>query len=121
MRALGETWPRAFLSAVLLAQLGEFSFILAAQGLAVAAIDWESHRLLVAVTVLSLMMSPVWLEAARRLHRIALLGITSGRETLRLTVGPEALALDRSRGLVFAWLARRRRPGAKAAGKAAAD
>ncbi|MPZ08611.1 MAG: cation/H(+) antiporter [Kiloniellaceae bacterium] len=121
MRALGETWPRAFLSAVLLAQLGEFSFILAAQGLAVAAIDWESHRLLVAVTVLSLMMSPVWLEAARRLHRIALLGITSGRETLRLTIGPEALALDRSRGLVFAWLARRRRPGAKAAGKAAAD
>jgi fumarylacetoacetate (FAA) hydrolase family protein len=29
---------------------------------------------------------PVWLEAARRLHRIALLGITSGRETLRETI-----------------------------------
>ncbi|MGF1629881.1 MAG: cation:proton antiporter [Kiloniellaceae bacterium] len=121
IRALGETWPRAFLSAVLLAQLGEFSFILAAQGLAVAAIDWESHRLLVAVTVLSLMVSPVWLEAARRLHRIALLGITSGRETLRLTVGPEALALDRSRGLVAAWLARQSRPGTKAGGQAASD
>ncbi|MEQ8355071.1 MAG: cation:proton antiporter [Kiloniellaceae bacterium] len=110
IRALGETWPRAFLSSVLLAQLGEFSFILAAQGLAVGAIDWESHRLLVAVTVLSLMVSPVWLEAARRLHRIALLGITSGRETLRLTVGPEALALGRSRGFVNAWLARWRKP-----------
>jgi len=109
IRATGETWPRAFLSAVLLAQLGEFSFILAAQGLAVAAIDWESHRLLVAVTVLSLMVSPVWLEAARRLHRIALLGITSGRETIRLTVGPEALALDRSRGIIAAWLARLRK------------
>lgn len=110
IRALGETWPRAFLSSVLLAQLGEFSFILAAQGLAVAAIDWESHRLVVAVTVLSLMVSPVWLEAARRLHRIALLGITSGRETLRLTVGPEALALGRSRGLVSAWLESRKKP-----------
>jgi CPA2 family monovalent cation:H+ antiporter-2 len=106
---MGETWPRAFLSSVLLAQLGEFSFILAAQGLAVAAIDWESHRLLVAVTVISLLVSPVWLEAARRLHRIALLGITSGRETLRLTLGPEALALGRSRGLVRAWLARYRK------------
>src|SRR3546814_7142485 len=64
----------------------------------VAAIGGEGHRLLVAVTVLSLVMSPVWLEAARRLHRVALLGITSGRETLRLTLGPEALALGRSHG-----------------------
>jgi CPA2 family monovalent cation:H+ antiporter-2 len=123
IRALGETWPRAFLSSVLLAQLGEFSFILAAQGLAVAAIDWESHRLLVAVTVLSLLVSPVWLEVARRLHRIALLGITSGRETLRLTIGPEALALDRSRGIVSAWLARLRKPrkDGAATGDASAD
>src|SRR3546814_14449371 len=43
IRALGATWPRAFLSAVLLAQLGEFSFILAAQGLAVAAIAGGSE------------------------------------------------------------------------------
>ena len=123
IRAFGETWPRAFLSAVLLAQLGEFSFILAAQGLVVGAIDWESHRLLVAVTVLSLVVSPVWLEAARRLHRIALLGITSGRETVRLTLGPEALALDRSRGFIRAWLARRRgdRGGSTAAGENHAD
>ena len=121
LRALGETWPRAFLSSVLLAQLGEFSFILAAQGLAVAAVDWESHRLLVAVTVLSLMVSPVWLEAARRLHRIALLGITSGRETLRLTIGPEALALGRSRGAISAWLARWQRPKAQAGGEASAE
>jgi CPA2 family monovalent cation:H+ antiporter-2 len=121
LRALGETWPRAFLSSVLLAQLGEFSFILAAQGLAVAAVDWESHRLLVAVTVLSLMVSPVWLEAARRLHRIALLGITSGRETLRLTIGPEALALGRSRGAISAWLARWQRPKEEAGGEASAE
>jgi CPA2 family monovalent cation:H+ antiporter-2 len=109
IRSLGETWPRAFLSSVLLAQLGEFSFILAAQGLAVAAIDWESHRLLVAVTVLSLLVSPIWLEAARRLHRITLLGITSGSETLRLAVGPETSALGRSRGLIAGWFGRGRK------------
>ena len=103
IRAMGETWPRAFLSGVALAQLGEFSFILAALGLTAGVISPEEHRLLVAVTVLSLMGSPFWMEAARRLHRIALLGITSGRETLRLTLGPEAKALGRSGGRIGGW------------------
>ena len=56
----------------------------------------EDHRLIVAVTVVSLLGSPFWLETARRLHRITLLGITSGRETIRLTYGKELLALFKS-------------------------
>ncbi len=96
IRLLGQPWARAFLSGVVLAQMGEFSFVLAALGLSVGAIDDESHRLIVAVTVLSLMTSPIWLESARRLQRIALLGITSGREILRLTLGREAALLFRS-------------------------
>ena len=96
IRIMGQPWPRAFLSGVLLAQLGEFSFVLAALGLSAGAIGDASHRLIVAVTVLSLLASPFWLATARRLHGIALLGITSGRETLRLTFGPEARALVRS-------------------------
>ncbi|MCG8356648.1 MAG: cation:proton antiporter [Kiloniellales bacterium] len=96
IRALGETWPSAFLSGVLLAQIGEFSFIMAALGISVGAVSLEVHRLIVAVTVLSLVASPIWLEAARRLHRIALLGITSPRETVRLTVGLPATAFRRS-------------------------
>jgi CPA2 family monovalent cation:H+ antiporter-2 len=68
---LGESWPRAFLSGVLLGQIGEFSFILAALGVSVGAVSPENHRLIVAVTVLSLVVSPFWLETARRLHRIA--------------------------------------------------
>lgn len=96
IRLLGETWPRAFLSGALLAQMGEFSFVLAALALANGAISDSEHRLLVAVTVLSLMGSPVWLEAARRLSRVLLLGITSGAETVRLTLGPEASALFQS-------------------------
>lgn len=96
IRVMGQPWPRAFLSGALLAQLGEFSFVLAALGLSAGAIDDASHRLIVAVTVLSLLASPFWLTTARRLHGVALLGITSGRETLRLTFGPEARALARS-------------------------
>ncbi len=98
IRLLGQDWPRAFMSGVLLAQLGEFSFVLAALGLGAGVIAGEEYRLIVAVTVLSLLASPFWLATARRLHRIALLGITSGRETVRLAFGPEALALARSTG-----------------------
>ena len=69
-----------------LAQLGEFSFILAALGIGVGAVSPDHYRLIVAVTVLSLIGSPFWLEVSRRLHRIVLMGVTSGRETVRLAV-----------------------------------
>lgn len=96
LRLFGETWPRALLAGALLAQIGEFSFIMAALGVGVQAVSQEAYRLIVAVTVLSLVVSPLWLEISRRLHRVILLGITSGRETVRITVGREAAALFRS-------------------------
>lgn len=96
IRLLGEPWPRAFLSGAVLAQLGEFSFILAALGLSTGAITDEAHRLLVSITVLSLLTSPFWLMIARRLQRIGLLGVTSGREIMRLAFGREAKALIKS-------------------------
>ena len=89
IRLLGENWPRSILSGVLLAQLGEFSFVLAALGVGNAVISDEIHRLIVAVTVISLVISPFWIATARRLHLIAQLGITSGRETMRLAFGAE--------------------------------
>jgi len=96
LRLLGRPWPQAFLAGALLAQLGEFSFVLAALGLGVGVIDDDAHRLIVAVTVLSLLGSPFWLETARRLHRVALLGITSGRETVRIAFGREFDVVQRS-------------------------
>ncbi len=96
IRLLGETWPRSILSGVLLAQIGEFSFIMAALGMSVGAVSPEIHRLIISVTVLSLAVSPFWLELARRLHRVSLLGITSGREAIRLTLGREGAGLIRS-------------------------
>ncbi len=87
IRMLGESWPRAFLAGALLAQIGEFSFILAAIGVSAGSVSPEIHKLIVSVTVLSLATSPFWLEIARRLHRVLLLGITSPREAMRLTFG----------------------------------
>ncbi|RDD61164.1 cation:proton antiporter [Ferruginivarius sediminum] len=90
---LGEPWPRAFQAGVLLSQIGEFSFVLAALGLSVGVVEPEYHRLVVVVTVLSLVLAPIWQEVARRLHRITLLGITSGREVVRVMCSRETRAV----------------------------
>jgi Kef-type K+ transport system membrane component KefB len=58
------------MSGVLISQLGEFSFLLAASATAVAAISPEESKLIISVTVLSLALSPFWLSTARRLQRI---------------------------------------------------
>ena len=68
LRAVGEPWRIAFLAGFALAQVGEFAFVLSAAGLREGLIDDQAGRLVVAVIALSLMISPLWLELARRLH-----------------------------------------------------
>lgn len=75
LRLLGEPWPRAFVAGILLSQVGEFSFVLAGAGVAVAAVGIEGHRLIVAMIALSLMVSPIWLMTARRLQLLTAGGI----------------------------------------------
>ena len=70
LRALGQPWPRAFLAGVLLGQIGEFSFLLAAQGGAAGIVPEGQTPLLIAVVALSLLISPLWLATARRLHHV---------------------------------------------------
>lgn len=71
LRFMGEPWQRAFLSSLILAQIGEFSFVLGAAAIDRQVIDADIHRLIVAVTVVSLITSPFWLNSARRLHHRA--------------------------------------------------
>ena len=70
LRALGEDWNSSLLTAGLLSQIGEFSFLLAAVGLHVALIDETLHSMTVLVIALTLMLSPMWLSAIRRLARL---------------------------------------------------
>lgn len=69
---LGEPWDRAFHAGVVMGQIGEFSFVLIASGLAVGVLTEEGYRLMISVIALSLLISPIWLVIARRLHDIAL-------------------------------------------------
>ena len=83
----GQPWAHAVIAGILLAQIGEFSFVLGQTGLEHGLVTPEEGSLIVAVTALSLLISPVWLFTARRLMRITIIGVTSGREMIRLFFG----------------------------------
>ena len=82
LRFLKEPWPRAWLGGVALGQIGEFSFVLVALGLSTSAVDQEGYHLFVAVIALSLIISPVWLDSARRIQ-----GLAASVDTLRELIG----------------------------------
>ena len=65
---LGEPWDRSFHSGVTMAQVGEFSFILCAAGLTSKVLTQDGYHLMITVIALSLLISPMWLAIARRLH-----------------------------------------------------
>ena len=95
MRALGETWQRASLQGLTLSQLGEFSFLLAATGLSAGAIGEDQSRLVIAVTVLSLSISPIWLTTARRVQGLASRQVETLRELVNATYGDEVKVVRR--------------------------
>ncbi|MGH6918764.1 MAG: cation:proton antiporter, partial [Geminicoccaceae bacterium] len=70
LRAVGEQWRTAFIAGFALAQIGEFAFILSAVGESSGLITEQASRLIVAVIACSLVISPFWLELARRLHTL---------------------------------------------------
>ncbi len=69
MRALGEDWETSLLTAGLLSQIGEFSFLLAAVGLHVMLIDESLHSMTVLVIALTLILSPMWHALIKRFAR----------------------------------------------------
>ncbi len=93
LRLLRQDWHSAFLAGVALAQIGEFSFLLAEVGKAGKLITSKETKLIIAVTVLSLVLSPFWLFTMRRLHRLAENGVTSFHGLLGGVYGREANAV----------------------------
>ena len=89
LRLLGQPWHVAFLAGVLLAQIGEFSFLLSIVGVDSGVIGPDDIRLVVAVTVLSLAVSPLWVITARRVGEMAEAGRESFGELMRLVYGRE--------------------------------
>jgi CPA2 family monovalent cation:H+ antiporter-2 len=69
LRLLGRSWGSAFYGACLLAQIGEFSFVLAAVGKQVGLISDVGYDLTITVIALSLLASPFWLIVGRTFLR----------------------------------------------------
>lgn len=69
LRFLQVPYRTAFIMGATLGQIGEFSFVLIALGLAGGFITQESYQIALAVIALSLALSPAWLSLVRaRLH-----------------------------------------------------
>ena len=52
---------KAYVTGAVLAQVGEFSFILAAMGLTAGTIEDDGYKYVVAIISLSLLATPLWL------------------------------------------------------------
>jgi CPA2 family monovalent cation:H+ antiporter-2 len=66
LRALRVGWGQSLLSGAMLAQIGEFSFVLAAAGLQAAIISEYAYQTTVAVIAISLILSAPWIALVRR-------------------------------------------------------
>ena len=96
LRIAGQPWATAFLAGISMAQIGEFSFLLAVVGIGSGVLDEEGRRLIVSVTVLSLALSPLWVITARRLSLLANYGVTEATDLMRLVYGPETEAISQA-------------------------
>ena len=79
---LREPWPHAFIAGVLLAQIGEFSLVIASTAERGGIITRDLSQTIVAVMAFSLLLAPLWLFATRRLLRVVILGMTSFHDTI---------------------------------------
>lgn len=68
-RGLGDPWSYSFFAGAHLAQIGEFSFVLAAAGATQGLIPAFTYKLVIAVIALSLVLSPAWISLVAALQR----------------------------------------------------
>ncbi len=100
LRLTGSNEQTALVAGLSMAQIGEFSFVLAAAGLTVSALSSDTYRLAIAVTAISLLISPLWANIARRVERVATAGLTSYREALMEAYATELEEVQRGRQAV---------------------
>ncbi|HRY07908.1 MAG TPA: cation:proton antiporter [Hyphomicrobiaceae bacterium] len=68
LRLVGLPSTTAFQAGLILGQIGEFAFVLAAVGLANQVLDPVGYKLAISVIVLSLLFSPMWTYTVQRVQ-----------------------------------------------------
>lgn len=85
-----DRWRCSFVSGLTIAQIGEFSFIIAATALANGIFDNESYKITIAVIALSLSLSPLWTALLDRF-----IEITYVQKTGKTLISSTMMALGR--------------------------
>jgi K+:H+ antiporter len=96
LRGLGQPWRDACAAGLSTAPLGEFSIVLAGAAAATGAVAARDLQLVIAVTALGLVLSPFWLNTARRIRGMDGRvddGEVSLRDILAATLGADIAAL----------------------------
>lgn len=82
LRLAGFDRETALVGGLSMAQIGEFSFVLAAAGFSAGALGYDIYRLSIAVTAITLLLSPAWMSLMHRLEEVAVGNYNSYREAL---------------------------------------
>ncbi len=95
LKLLGQPLTVAFLASIFLAQIGEFSFLLITVADETSLITKDFQQFVIALTVLSLLFSPIWMSTARRLHGMAPSTFVNGAQLLSKLYSPEIKGMTR--------------------------
>ncbi|MBT3558249.1 MAG: cation:proton antiporter [Rhodospirillales bacterium] len=98
LRLQGQTWPHAFMAGMMFTQIGEFSFLLSRIGVDSGLISTDDSRMVVAVTVLSLALSPLIVLTARRMQNLAIDGRESALDIMRAVYARETELVSETLG-----------------------
>jgi CPA2 family monovalent cation:H+ antiporter-2 len=82
LRITGHDRETALVGGLSMAQIGEFSFVLAAAGYTAGGLGYDSYRLAIAVTAVTLLLSPAWMGVMHRVENVASAGYQSYRAAL---------------------------------------
>lgn len=82
LRVTGYDRDTALIGGLSMAQIGEFSFVLAAAGFTAGVLGYDTYRLAIAVTAVTLLLSPAWMSLIHRVEDMAAEGYDSYREAL---------------------------------------
>lgn len=82
LRLTAHDRDTALIGGLSMAQIGEFSFVLASAGVASGVLGYGNYRLAIAVIAITLLLSPAWMSVMHRIEDLASEGYSSYREAL---------------------------------------
>lgn len=97
LRKTGSSPHVALVAGLSMAQIGEFSFVLAAAGLGAGVLQFDTYKVAIAVTAVSLLVSPLWVSMMHRLENIASEHLSTYRKAFSVAYAGELRELSRHR------------------------